>query len=1221
MGRKFCITLIILLVATLKLAAQNLQFIENKGQWDSRARFMGDLQTGQFFLERNGFTVVLHNPDDLKKVLHRHHLTDGDANVSASKVIDRDSHGNNGSEAMAKLTVRSHAYNMRFEGGNAQPQIVPDKKIPGYNNYLIGNDPSKWAKDCEIYQAVLYKNVYPNVDVRYYTESGQLKYDLIVNPGGDVEKISLKYDGVDKLSVKNGELLIKTSVGDAKELSPYSYQYTGAGKTRQQVEASYDLKGNTVKFKIKNYDKSSVLVIDPTLIFSSFTGSAANQFGFTATPGPDGSLFSGGIVFGVGFPVSPGAYQQNFGGGSGVDMGIFKFNSTGTNRVYATYIGGNDDDFPHSLISDNMGNLVVLGRSYSGNYPGTLIGAGGQGDIVVTKLNAAGTGIIGSLRIGGNKPDGVNIEDQQRGNIGDISILRNYGDDSRSEVVLDNAGFIYIAAQTQSSAAEANGGFPIRPSAAAVFQPTFGGGTQDAAILKINPDCNSIVFSSFLGGELNDGAYGIKVSPVNGNIYVVGATESRSFPGDKSGTIGTGYVGGDCDGYMAIIANNGSSIIKSTYLGTDKVDVVYAVQFDNLGFPYIMGITKGKWQVLNVAYSNPDSKQFISKLKPDLSGYVYSTVFGSGAASPNISPVAFLVDRCENVYASGWGGWIDNGPDQYDLAGTSGMPVTPDAIKPTTDNKDFYFIVLKRDASALLYGSFFGQNGGEGEHVDGGTSRFDAQGAIYQAICANCLPITKKPSTPFPTTPGVWGPTNLSGDGCNLAAVKIAFNYAGVGAAPKSFVNGVASDTSGCVPLKVDFADTLLIAKSYEWDFDGDGVTDLVTNSATASFTYVNVGTYRVRLIGVDSSTCNIRDTSYLNIRARSDRATVSFIGEKQGACQSLEYKFTNTSVPPGGKPFKNISFVWDFGDNTPRVTTGPLPVNHTYAAAGNYTVKLILVDTNYCNAPDTARLPLRIAPQVDARFTTPPTGCAPYNAVFNNTSLAGTDFLWRFGDGTTSTEASPTHLYNNPGTYTIVLIATDTSTCNKIDSTDFTITVHSLPTAAFSFSPVPAQENTPTTFFNNSIGGARYKWLFGDGESTTKTTMDTVMHQYNATRTYQACLVTINQAGCADTVCAPVQSIINPLLDVPNAFTPGRPGNRGKNHIVKVEGFGLQKVMFRIYNRWGQKMFETTDPHAGWDGTFRGVLQPMDVYVYTLEAEFTDGTRVSRKGDITLIR
>ncbi|HEY0679704.1 MAG TPA: PKD domain-containing protein [Chitinophagaceae bacterium] len=1220
MGRKYCIPFILLLVATLKLTAQsgfnNLEFIENKGQWDNRVRFMGDLKSGAFYLEKNGFTVVLHKPEDVKKLVERNHAGLTPVKGQGTQRSPGNPESPEGVLTSRDLIVHSHAFNMRFEGGAAQPDIVPEKKMPGYNNYILGNDPSKWATECQVYQAVVYRNVYPNIDVRYYTESGQLKYDLIVRPGGDVEKIALKYDGVDKLSVKNGELLIKTSVGEVKELYPYSYQFNG--KSRNPVECNYQLTGNTVKFKLKGYDKSAVLVIDPTLIFSSFTGSTQNQFGFTATPGPDGSLFSGGIVFGQGFPVSPGAYQTNYtpGGSARVDMGIFKFNSTGTNRVYATYLGGNNDDFPHSLIADPQGNLIILGRSYSeGSFPGTLVGAGGGGDIVVTKLNAAGTGLIGSLRIGGSALDGVNMEDQQRGTLKAISILRNYGDDSRSEVVTDNNGFIYVAAQTQSA-----GTFPILPSPGAVFQQTFGGGTQDAVVIKIDPNVSSVLFSSYLGGNGNDGAFGIKVHPQNGNIYVVGATSSNNLP-DVAGTIGTSFSGGDCDGFVSIISNDGSTRLKSTYLGTAAVDVVYAVQFDNFGFPYVMGITRGTWPVVNATYSNPNSKQFISKLQPDLSAYAYSTVFGSGSARPNISPVAFLVDRCENVYASGWGGWIDDeSNDPYGLDGTSGMPVTSDAIKPSTDNRDFYFIVIERNATSLLYGSFFGQNGGEGEHVDGGTSRFDRQGAIYQAICANCFPQSKAPTTPYPTTPGVWAPTNLSGDRCDLAALKISFNFSGVEAAPKASINGVG-DTSGCVPMTVDFSDTLQLGKTYEWDFNGDGVTDQITTTPGASFTFNTVGSYRVRLITVDSTTCNIRDTAFVTVRARNDEALLDFLAQKQGACESLEYQFSNLSVPPAGKPFGNRSFIWDFGDNTPKVTTGPLPVNHTYANPGTYVVRLILVDTNYCNAPDTVEKELRIAPLVDARILTPANGCVPYAAEFRNVSLAGQQFFWDFGDGNTSTAVSPTHLYTVTGTYTVKLVAIDSATCNIIDSTETTVTVNPVPTAAFTSAPVPAQENTPTTFFNNSIGGSRYKWLFGDGDSAIRTTMDTVMHQYIATGTYNACLITINQFGCPDTVCNPVEAVIKPLLDVPNAFTPGRPGSRGKNHTIRPEGFGMSKVMFRIYNRWGQKVFETTDARRGWDGTFKGVLQPMDVYVYTLEVEFSDGTRTSRKGDITLIR
>jgi gliding motility-associated-like protein len=181
------------------------------------------------------------------------------------------------------------------------------------------------------------------------------------------------------------------------------------------------------------------------------------------------------------------------------------------------------------------------------------------------------------------------------------------------------------------------------------------------------------------------------------------------------------------------------------------------------------------------------------------------------------------------------------------------------------------------------------------------------------------------------------------------------------------------------------------------------------------------------------------------------------------------------------------------------------------------------------------------------------------------------------------------------------------------------TITLQGKPTADFSYAPQPPVPNTPAVFTNlSSVDAVRFVWEFGDGSSESKVGKDTVVHQYNKTDTFQACLIAFNLAGCTDTVCKPVAVLINPLLDVPNAFTPGR---FGQNGIVKVVGFGIQHMVFRIYNRWGQMIFQSNDPYIGWDGTYKGVLQPMDVYAYTLEAEFSDGTHASKKGDITLIR
>ncbi|THU42016.1 PKD domain-containing protein [Niastella caeni] len=1198
-----------------QLAAQGpstFEFVENKGQWDNQVRFKGDLPTGNFYLHKNGFTVVQHNTTDLKQVYDNHSES---LNNLKGQLTGKGIQAKNNTTPRrldSTYTLRSHAYKVQFIGAAANPEMVPDKVMPGISNYLIGKDPSKWRSKVISCQAILYKNIYPNIDVRYYSESGRLKYDIIVNPGGDVNNIVMQYDGADKLSIKNRELVIKTSVGEVRELYPYTYQFDNV-HGKQETSCSYKLEGkNTVRFKTGAYSKTSTLVIDPSIVFSSFTGSTANEFGFTATPGPDGSLFSGSIVYGAGFPTSPGAYKTTFtlGGARGCDIGIFKFSPNGANRIYATYIGGSADDYPHSLYSDAQGNLVVLGRTYSTDYPGTLVGSGGGCDMVVTKLNAAGSALIGSLRLGGPGNDGVNIEDQMESNDHKTnSLLTHYGDDSHSEVILDDAGYIYVAGQTQSDFPMIGNGFEKNRK-----------GSQDGVVLKIAPDCNSVIWSTFLGGAGDDAAFVLALRPNTNEIYVAGATSSSDFPGTvagfRNGVINDTLVGG-IDGYVSIISNDGTTLQRSTYLGTQQEDLIFGIQFDRNYFPYVLGSTRGTWPVINAAYSNAGSRQFITKLRPDLTGIEYSTIFGNGA-KPNISPVAFLVDRCENVYVSGWGGWMTPDNDPYDMGGVRNMPVTPDALKTVTDDRDFYFIVLERNAASLLYGSYFGQDGGLGEHVDGGTSRFDAQGAIYQAICANCygspanLPITRN----YPTTPGAWSSVNGTGNnGCNLGAVKILFNFSGVGSGPKAYFNGMF-DTVGCVPFELTFRDTVLDARSYEWNF-GDGSPEVNTTNFNVTHTYNRVGIFQVRLIAVDSSTCNIRDTAYLNIHVRDDKANLAFDVTKLLPCESLNYEFENTTTFPPGKPFKASSFTWDFGDGT-RITPGNLTAQHSYASPGTYIAKLILHDTAYCNSPDSISQELRVSPLVDARFETPPQGCAPYTAVFNNTSLAGQQFFWNFGDGTTSTEVNPTHEYVNVNTYHVTLVVIDSNTCNIIDSTSMDITVYPLPIADFSVSPVPPNVNQPAIFTNLSTGAIEYRWFFGDGDSVIKKTADTVHHQYNATGTFEACLVAYSENGCSDTACKPVQALINPLLDVPNAFTPGR---FGRNSFVTVAGFGIAKMNWKIYNRWGKLVFETQDRRIGWDGTYKGQPQPMDVYAYTLDVEFFDGKTLRKTGDITLIR
>ena len=1174
-------------------AQQAIQFIENKGQWDERILFKGEVLNGTFFIQEKGYTVLQQDP------------------VSTFKLQEAKHHN------IDSFLIRSHAWRVEFV--NAAGKVTPEKELPTYNNYFLGNEPDKWATACKIYQAIAIQDIYPNIDLRYYTDQGILKYDFVVKPGGLISDITLRYEGVEALAQKKGELYYETSVGSFKESAPFTYQPDEGG--RQQVSCRYIVKNNTVKFEVGKYDPSQILVIDPSIIFCSFSGSTADNWGFTATYGPDGSMYAGGIVFNDGgrFPTSTGAIQSTFQGGE-TDICLIKLSPDGRNRLWATYLGGSGNEQPHSLVVDPQENLYLTGRTNSPNsttgFPvignGTLAGDGF--DIIVAKINSTGTTLLGSRKIGGAAADGVNIASTRALN----SLQRNYGDDGRGEIILDPAGNVFVVSHTQSSGgASGNGAFPVTAGA---FQTNFGGGLQDAVLLKFSNNLSALQFASFFGGTGNDAGYVISMNPSNGNLYMGGGTESPNLiPSSQTVTVLSASLGGTIDGYLTIIKSDGTQRIRTTYLGTSGIDQVFGVQFDVNGFPYVMGQTTGNWPIQNAVFNNPSGKQFIAKLQPDLSAFVYSTAFGSGSAIPNISPVAFLVDRCENVYMSGWGGTgFGSG---FTSAGTAGLPITPDAFKSNTDGKDFYFFVLKKDASGQLFGSFFGENNSVNngnDHVDGGTSRFDRSGAIYQAICGNCS-IGNSPRPNYPVTAGAWATTNnSSGAGCSLTMVKIAMNLAGVQSAIRSSINNVVGDTLGCVPLTVAFRDTVGNAQSYEWDF-GDGSPRATTSTPSNTHTYATVGTYRVMLIAIDPSSCNGRDTSYVQIRVGNIEATLDFNPVKLLPCTSLNYRFDNLSTTLAAYPFRSTSFQWNFGDGSAPIIAGTNSVFHSYSAPGTYQVTLHLVDTTYCNAPDSLKIPLTIAENVKAGFTTSSVGCAPYDASFSNTSVAGQTYNWSFGDGNTSVQSSPTHTYAQPGTYTVVLIANNPNTCNFSDTARFTIQVLDAPISNFSFTPLAIQPNTPHTFTNLSGTDAiRFKWTFGDGDSILTTSRLPIVHQYKTSGTFQVCLTAYNQLDCPRTICKPVEASINPLVDVPNAFTPQ---SGDVNSVIQVKGFGIVKLKWEIWNRWGQKVFETADAKFGWDGKFKGVLQPMDVYMYTLAVEFFDGRTLTKKGDITLIR
>ncbi len=1149
-----------------------VEFIENQGQWDGPFLFKGVASKGDIYLQKNGFRIMMSDAANHAKLEMLHHGT-----------------------TREKQTLNYHAYEMNFLNTNPAFTISKLKPQKIYYNYYLGSNPDKWKTGIHPNLAIDYKNYYDNTDLHIYSEEGNIKYDIILHKGADLNKIRIEYKGTDGLRLENNKLYIKTSLGESVELSPYSYQFINGEK--KEVACSYRLENNIVSFDVTgNYNKELDLYIDPTLIFCSFTGSTADNWGFTATNDTLGNFYAGGITSGQGYPVTLGVIQPTYGGGTNIsgsqfpcDATFTKFSAAGTTALFATYLGGIDNDQPHSIIVDKDDNLCIAGRTYSNNFPVTPgcydNSFNGGADMFITKINSTGTALVGSTYIGGAGDDGVNEEALEF--LAGI-LKHNYADDARSEIIYDNSNNVYIASCTKSN------NFPVTPSA---FQPALAG-QQDAVIFQLNNNLSNLIWSTYAGGVNNDAAYVLAINKTNpGELFVGGGTISSNFP-STPGVYQPTYQGGSTDGFLMKFNTTTKALTASTFVGTNQYDQVYGVQTDDSNHVYITGQTLGAYPVSPGVYSNPGSSQFIAKFNTTLTTQMISTVYGSGTtAFTNISPNAFLVDKCQNIYVSGWGGNLG-----FPISSsTTGMTVTPNALQPNTDGSDFYFIVLSKNMVNLEYASFFGQVGGVSEHVDGGTSRFDANGVIYQAICAAC-----GASQIFPTSPGVAFPQNLSPN-CNLAALKIAFDLQNPDA--HASANG---PLTGCAPLTINFQNNSTSATNYVWDF-GDGSP--LDFSVNPTHTYTTAGTFTLTLIANNPNGCTASsDTTQLIITVKDDSLFAGFTYAKIDSCGPFTVQFTNTSTYNNGIPAANATYTWDFGDGTSY--TGQFPPLHNYPAAATYTVILTMTDPNACNNPSTFQLVIDFTTSiVKSAFIMPDTICLPALVTFTDQSTNATTWNWIFGDGNTSNVQNPTNNYTTIGTYTVYLVSGNPNSCNKLDSSSKVITILPTPVADFTWTPIVPEPNTPNHFKNLSTGATKYLWDFGDG--TTSTNKDEV-HVYDKDGTYTVCLTATNEYGCRDTVCKSVRGIVIPLVDVPSGFSPN---GDGINDVVYVKGYGIEKMTFRIFNRWGEKVFESTEKSKGWDGRYKNTMQEMEVYSYTLAVEFFDGTKTSKSGNITLLK
>jgi gliding motility-associated-like protein len=1176
-SKKLLSILITMLALHTSMAGNGeLEFIENKGQWPENIEYNGRLNFGNIYLENNQLTFRLIDIPDQ----HKH-------------------------EEQHQQEMIGHQYSLSFVNANPNVHFTYSGKSAHSYNFFLGNNQSTWKQGVKSYGSVSYRNLYDGINMGVFGDGENIKYEYYIAPNHDPSQIKVKYNGLNEIELINGELVYQTEVCLVKELAPYAYQKIN-GETKE-VACHYQLNSSTKEVSYKfphGYDSNYELVIDPSIVFARLSGSTSDNFGFTATYDANGRAYSGGIVFGVSgqYQTTPGAFSQSFFGGvanpfgSGlIDIGISCYDDNTGNLVYGTYIGGSNNELPNSMVVNNKGELIVLATTGSDDFPIGLNAydnsfAGGQlvnlqnngiffnngSDIVLFKLNANGSAITGGTYIGGSDNDGLNDDEVIQLTYDGTDLHFNYGDAFRGEVIVDEDDNVYVASSSNS------------PNFPTLGAPSSLQGNQDAVVFKLDSNLTTLMFSRFLGGANDDAGYSMKIDN-NNNLFVDGGTKSPNFP-----TLGIplnpNYRGGECDGYIAKINSTNGNLIASTFIGTNAYDQVYFVDLDENNDVYILGQTLGNYPVENAAFSTLSGKQFIHKLDNNLSTTIYSTIFGTGGALVDISPTALLVDNCERVYVSGWGGNTNQNRNvSLSSANIAGLPITADAFQNSTSGGgDFYFFVLEKNATGQLFGSYFG--GTAAEHVDGGTSRFDERGIVYQAICAACG------AGSFPSSGGF--SSSSSSPNCNEGLVKLD-----IGLAITNVEVNASPTAIGCAPLSVNFQSILEDVTAFEWYF-GDGDSSSLPNP---THTYTDTGVFIVKLIGTDINSCNEVDSAFLTVTVRNDTLIASTIDTLYTDCDSL-------AIFVGAEFVPTSTYDWTMGDGTSYLDGGNA-IPHTYGASGEYTIILHVTDTSKCETEAWDTISLSFAPQIDAEIGTS-SGCVNTLLPFENFSNPDAEtFIWDFGNGQTSNEFEPTISYANGGDFTVILTVIDSATCIHISTDTGIVSIIPPPNANFRTDSSYYLYPDLVNFTNLSVNFDSYEWTFGDGESDS-TNIDPI-HFYQSAAEFTPCLK-VSNAGCMDSICLDLFIDFIPLIGVPNAFSPN---GDNTNDIIYVEGVGIINLSFQIYNRWGELVFESFDQSIGWEGTYKGVLQEMEVYTYVVKARFLDNSSQTLKGNITLLR
>ncbi len=421
---------------------------------------------------------------------------------------------------------------------------------------------------------------------------------------------------------------------------------------------------------------------------------------------------------------------------------------------------------------------------------------------------------------------------------------------------------------------------------------------------------------------------------------------------------------------------------------------------------------------------------------------------------------------------------------------------------------------------------------------------------------------------------------------------------------PRPIASFIHADDCQGNPIR--FTDASLISDSSLLSFNWNLGDNFLTSGKSFTHQYATYGNYLASLIVTSVNGCIDSIQKLVNVYSYP-KADIQLNYSCEGESLTLIDKST---VPQG----LIASWNWTNGNNYLSNEKNPI---HTFSDAGNYNIQLLVTSDFGCQ--DSVDGILRVVPKPIIDFTTHNV-CLGNEVYFTDFSQSTTgaivQYLWNFGDGESSIDHNPVHIYSSSGLYDVSLTAFNDSGCSNMLVRPDALEIYPLPIASFTNNASdPGNISHLINFVNETSSPGLYYWNFGDGDTSTKYSPS---HLYNGIGYYYVSLITIDFFGCMDTTINSIEIKHASNINIPNSFTPN---GDNKNDFFQIFTYNVLEISVQIFDRWGIKIVEWNDLNGKWDGRVNGKTAPQETYIYRVVTTDINDKMEERTGHVNLVR